>query len=91
MESAKVSFRCKQDQYERSREKAEQANMTYSEYINYLIDNDLRDNGSVLHKKAIIQSLGTISTYINHLAESYPEDGDVRGLKEETRKLWPIL
>lgn len=87
----KISIRIPQDRYQLFMVKAEGLKMTCSEYVNTLIQNDLRDNGIVLNQRELIRAMCSISTYINHLAEHYPEDEDVRGLKGEVRALWPIL
>ena len=46
--------------------------MTQSEYLNTLIENDLKDNKVVLNQKELICVISRISTCINHLGEKYP-------------------
>lgn len=87
----KISIRIPHDRYTESKEKAEKLNMTYSEYVNNLIQNDLRDNGIILNQRKVIRGMSLMSTYINHLAGHYPGDEDVRGLKTEVRAIWGIL
>lgn len=87
----KISFRCPQDRYMRSAERAKELNMTYSEYMNTLIENDLKDNKFVLNHKELICGISRLSTCINYLGEKYSEDEDVRVLKEEARSVWRIL
>ncbi len=87
----KISIRCPQDRYIKSKEKAEKLNLSHSEYINILIENDLRENEIVLNQREIIRGMCRISTHINHLAENYPKDEDVRALKEEVYSTWRIL
>jgi hypothetical protein len=87
----KITIRCPQDRYINLKEKLEKLNMTQSEYLNTLIENDLKDNNIVLNQKELICAISRISTCINHLGENYPEDEDVRELKEEVRSSWRIL
>lgn len=87
----KISIRCPQERYIKFKERAEKLNMNHSEYLNILIENDLRDNGIVLNQKEIIRGMCRISTHINHLAENYPKDEEVKAIKEEVRLTWRIF
>ncbi|WP_312432420.1 hypothetical protein [Lacrimispora sp.] len=87
----KITIRCPQDRYINLKEKLEKLNMTQSEYLNTLIENDLKDNNVVLNQKELICGISRISTHINDLVEKYPDDEDVRALKKEVRSSWQIL
>lgn len=86
----KVSFRCPENMYEASKDKAIKLNMTQSDYLNALIENDLRGNGLVINQRALIQVMCNLSTDINILAERYPEDECLRDLKEGAKLAWQI-
>ena len=47
----KITIRCPLDRYINLKEKLEKLNMTQSEYLNTLIENDLKDNNVVLNQK----------------------------------------
>lgn len=87
----KITIRCPHDRYISMKEKLEKLNMTQSEYLNILIENDLKDNEVVLNQKELICAISRISTCINHLGEKYSDDEDVRALKEEVHSSWQIL